>query len=61
MIMFIAHATDAWTRTADRTGPAFYWRDIISGFGAPLFLLLAGLAISALFTRPRRQESQLAA
>lgn len=44
--MFMAHATDAWTRDADRTGPVFYWRDIISGFGAPLFLLLAGVAIA---------------
>lgn len=46
LIMFSAHATDAWTRDADRTGAAFYWRDIISGFGAPLFLLLAGVAVA---------------
>ena len=46
MIMFTAHATDAWTRDADRAGPVFYWRDIVSGFGAPLFLLLAGTAIA---------------
>jgi uncharacterized membrane protein len=46
MIMFTAHATDAWTRDADRGGAIFYWRDIISGFGAPLFLLLAGVAIA---------------
>lgn len=46
LIMFAAHATDAWTRDADRTGAAFYWRDIISGFGAPLFLLLAGVAVA---------------
>ncbi len=46
LIMFGAHATDAWTRAADRTGPFFYWRDIVSGFGAPLFLLLAGVAVA---------------
>lgn len=46
MIMFIAHGTDAWTREADRHGAVFYWRDIFSGFGAPLFLLLAGVAIA---------------
>jgi uncharacterized membrane protein len=46
MIMFTAHATDAWTRESDRGGPVFYVRDVISGFGAPLFLLLAGTAIA---------------
>jgi uncharacterized membrane protein len=62
IIMFIAHATDAWTRDADR-GPAnFYWRDIISGFGAPLFLLLAGVAIAyAGASKVRRGESHLTA
>ena len=46
MIMFTAHATDAWTRDSDRTGAIYYWRDIVAGFGAPLFLLLAGTAIA---------------
>jgi hypothetical protein len=62
MIMFIAHATDAWTREADRGGPTFYWRDIISGFGAPLFLLLAGVAIAySAASKVRRGESDRAA
>jgi uncharacterized membrane protein len=46
LIMFTAHATDAWTREADRGGAISWWRDVISGFGAPLFLLLAGVAIA---------------
>jgi uncharacterized membrane protein len=46
MIMFIAHATDAWTRDADRTGDIYHGRDVLAGFGAPLFLLLAGTAIA---------------
>ena len=46
MIMFTAHATDAWTRDADRGTLIYYWRDVLSGFGAPLFLLLAGTAIA---------------
>ena len=62
MIMFIAHATDAWTREADRGGATFYWRDIISGFGAPLFLLLAGVAIAySGASKVRRGESHTAA
>jgi hypothetical protein len=46
MIMFTAHGTDAWTRDADRGTLIYYWRDVLSGFGAPLFLLLAGTAIA---------------
>lgn len=46
MIMFIAHATDAWTRDADRAGDIYHGRDVLAGFGAPLFLLLAGTAIA---------------
>lgn len=46
MIMFTAHATDAWTRDGDRRGLIFYARDVLAGFGAPLFLLLAGVAIA---------------
>jgi uncharacterized membrane protein len=46
MIMFISHATDAWTRDADRASRIYYAKDILAGFGAPLFLLLAGTAIA---------------
>lgn len=46
IIMFMAHATDAWSVDAGRDSGAFFWRTVISGFGAPLFLLLAGTAIA---------------
>ncbi|HEX6322713.1 MAG TPA: heparan-alpha-glucosaminide N-acetyltransferase domain-containing protein [Vicinamibacterales bacterium] len=46
MIMLIAHATDAWTRDDERRSLLWYWRDVMAGFGAPLFLLLAGVAVA---------------
>ena len=62
LIMFAAHATDAWTRTSDRTGAIFFWRDVISGFGAPLFLLLAGVALAfSAASKVRRGASTRAA
>ena len=62
MIMFTAHATDAWTRDADRDTLIYYWRDVLSGFGAPLFLLLAGTAIAfSAASRARKTGSDRAA
>lgn len=59
IIMFIAHATDAWTRDADRGTLLYYWRDVLSGFGAPLFLLLAGTAIAfSAASRARRGATE---
>ena len=58
IIMFAAHATDAWTRNADRGTMVFFWRDVVSGFGAPLFLLLAGTAVAfSAASRARRGAS----
>ena len=45
LIMVEAHALDAWTQTADRTRPLFGYAMILGGFGAPLFLFLAGVAV----------------
>lgn len=62
IIMFAAHATDAWTRNADRGTMVFFWRDVVSGFGAPLFLLLAGTAVAfSAASRARRGASDRAA
>ena len=62
MIMFTAHATDAWTLDADRGTLIYYWRDVLSGFGAPLFLLLAGTAIAfSAASRARKTGSDRAA
>jgi uncharacterized membrane protein len=45
LIMVEAHVLDAWTQAADRTRPLYSYAIILGGFGAPLFLFLAGLAI----------------
>ena len=45
LIMVEAHVLDAWTQPADRTRPLFGYAMILGGFGAPLFLFLAGVAV----------------
>jgi uncharacterized membrane protein len=45
LIMIEAHVLDAWTQPADRTRPLFGYAMILGGFGAPLFLFLAGIAV----------------
>jgi uncharacterized membrane protein len=44
LIMVEAHVFDSWTRVDDRTRPTFGYAMILGGFGAPLFLFLAGVA-----------------
>ena len=46
LIMIEAHVIDSWTHVADRHIPAFGKSLILGGFGAPLFLLLAGVAVA---------------
>lgn len=46
LIMIEAHVIDSWTRAADRQTPAFRQSLILGGFGAPLFLFLAGVAVA---------------
>ncbi len=45
LIMIEAHVLDAWTRFPDRQTKAFAQAIILGGFGAPLFLFLAGVAV----------------
>ena len=45
LIMIEAHVIDSWTRMADRQTSGFSWAMILGGFGAPLFLFLAGLSV----------------
>jgi uncharacterized membrane protein len=45
LIMIGAHTLDAWTRLDDRGTAAYGWAMIIAGFGAPIFLFLAGVAL----------------
>jgi uncharacterized membrane protein len=45
LIMIEAHLIDSWTRAADRGSRAFGQSMILGGFGAPLFLFLAGIGV----------------
>jgi uncharacterized membrane protein len=44
--MVHSHIQDAWTRSADRSTPAFRTLTIVGGMAAPLFLFLAGVALA---------------
>ena len=46
VIMIEAHVVDSWTRVADRRTRAFGESLILGGFGAPMFLFLAGVAVA---------------
>jgi uncharacterized membrane protein len=46
LVMIEAHVIDSWTRAADRRSRAFGESLILGGFGAPLFLFLAGVAVA---------------
>jgi uncharacterized membrane protein len=45
LIMIEAHTLDSWTRLADRDRPSYRWAIVVGGFGAPIFLFLAGMAL----------------
>ena len=46
LVMVEAHTLDSWTLVADRTRPAYGWAMVLGGFGAPVFLFLAGVALA---------------
>src|SRR6266550_2137403 len=46
LVMIEAHVIDSWTRAADRQSRGFGESLILGGFGAPLFLFLAGVAVA---------------
>jgi uncharacterized membrane protein len=46
LIMIEAHVIDSWTRAADRQSWKYGWSTILGGFGAPLFLFLAGVSVA---------------
>ncbi len=46
LIMIEAHTLDSWTRLADRGEPGYRWSVVLGGFGAPIFLFLAGLSLA---------------
>lgn len=45
LIMIESHLLDSWTGVPDRETRAFAAAMLLGGFGAPLFLLLAGVAV----------------
>jgi uncharacterized membrane protein len=46
LIMIEAHLIDSWTRSPDRESAGFQWSVTLGGFGAPLFLFLAGVSVA---------------
>jgi len=52
-----AHVTDAWVREADRHDSRFFATVFVNGLAAPLFMLLAGLALSIAAERRARQAT----
>ena len=46
LIMIETHTLDSWTRLDDRSAPAFGSAMVLGGFGAPVFLFLAGIALA---------------
>lgn len=46
LIMIEAHTLDSWTAVDDRANAAYRWAIVVGGFGAPIFLFLAGIALA---------------
>ena len=46
LIMIQAHLLDSWTRVDARGSWQFAWAMIVAGFGAPMFLFLAGISVA---------------
>jgi uncharacterized membrane protein len=46
LIMIEAHTLDSWTVVDDRSNTAYRWAILVGGFGAPIFLFLAGIALA---------------
>lgn len=62
LIMIEAHALDSWTRLDERDAPLYVQSMILGGLGAPLFLLLAGVAVSlSAGSKARRSGDEKAA
>jgi uncharacterized membrane protein len=58
VIMVGWHTLDSWTRPADKAGDAFWYCMLIGGFGAPIFLFLAGVSVAlAAGSRLRRAQA----
>jgi uncharacterized membrane protein len=59
VIMVFWHTVDAWTRPADKLTGEFWYCMLIGGFGAPIFLFLAGVSVAlAAGSRLRKAAAQ---
>jgi uncharacterized membrane protein len=45
LVMIEAHVLDGWTAVAERQRPGFGYAMVLGGFGAPMFLFLAGVSL----------------
>src|SRR3954454_23634027 len=62
LVMIESHVIDSWTAAPDRGSREFAWALILGGFGAPLFLLLAGVSsVLSAGSRARRVGPSAAA
>jgi len=62
LIMIETHTLDSWTRLADRDRATYQRAIVLGGFGAPIFLFLAGVAlVLAANARRRRGLSEVEA
>jgi uncharacterized membrane protein len=59
LIMIEAHLIDSWTRSPDRETTAFQWSTTLGGFGAPLFLFLAGVSVSLSASSKLRRSGEV--
>jgi uncharacterized membrane protein len=58
LIMIEAHTLDSWTQLSERNRSSYQWAIVLGGFGAPIFLFLAGVAmVLAINARTRRGMS----
>src|SRR5688572_18502798 len=61
VIMVGWHTLDSWTRPAEKAGDAFWYCMLVGGFGAPIFLFLAGVSVAlAAGSRLRRAQTDSA-
>src|SRR5688572_5468442 len=61
LLMIEAHATDAWTRPADKESSGYFVTVLLGGFASPFFLWLAGLAVALSASRIAAQTGSRAA
>jgi len=61
LVMIEAHVLDSWTRFDARHSHAYAWSMIVAGFGAPLFLFLAGVSVALSAGSKSRRSGDAAA